>query len=106
MPPGLAAIRREELNFKILDIGLQSGTGVRIKAIDQVFLKIAENPSLGVTVFNVASFQESVNFGPRLRLCVLSDHTVEEVARDLNPPVKDLTLESVTHAQHLALVLI
>ena len=106
LSPCLAAIGREEPNFKALDIFLQLVTDVVIEAINQVLLKIADNSGLGVAILNSTLLQERVDFAPRLRLSVLSDHTIEKMARYLNLLVQDLALESIAHAQHCTLVFI
>ena len=54
LSPGLTRIRREEPDFKALDIFLQLVANVLIEAIDEVLLEIADNLGLRITVLNRA----------------------------------------------------
>ena len=97
---------REEKSLKAVDFDLELVSEASIEAVHHILLEIADDARARVTVLVRALRQKVGKFRPRLRLCVLSDETVEQFSGEFKLIGQDLILQGVTHLQHLTLMLI
>lgn len=94
----------EEKILETIDVLLQLIPHGCIKAIDQVFLEVADHALVGVTIGMGATGEQGIDLVPGLRLCILRDQVLEELARDGDVILKNVVLKGVTHVKHLALM--